>query len=148
MKQEHSISPLELMGIHHVTKSGTEESEPQFLIKTLKKGLPYKAYIDLGAERELGTESFLPILGISIATLKRRAKEKTFNPAESNRLYRFASLLADASNALGSKEKAILWFKSPNRALSGDTPIDRLVTEVGYQQVQDLINRIKYGIYS
>lgn len=146
--QENATSALDLMGITEGILPGTHEENPEYVVKVLRNGLPYKAYSHLSARKDLGADSLLPILGISIATLKRRAKEKAFSRSESNNLYRFARLLAEASNVFNSRDKAIAWFKSPNRALSGDTPLFRLETEIGYQQVVDLISRIKYGIYS
>jgi len=91
--QEKTTSALDLMGIYEGMLPDTHEENPVYVDKALRKGLPYKAYSHLSARRDLGSDSLLPILGISIATLKRRAKERVFNPAESNRLYRFSSLL-------------------------------------------------------
>ena len=59
-----------------------------------------------------------------------------------------SSLLAEAEDVFNSKEKADLWFDTPNQALSGDTPKSRIVTEHGLQQVYDLVMRIKYGHFS
>lgn len=62
--------------------------------------------------------------------------------------HNYASLLEQAINVFGDKEKAVLWFETPIRALSGDTPMSRLDTEVGRQQIHEIINKIKYGGFS
>ena len=61
---------------------------------------------------------------------------------------KLTDLLAEARAVFNSKEKVDLWFDAPNRALSGDKPKSRIVTQAGLQQVYDLILRIKYGSYS
>jgi uncharacterized protein (DUF2384 family) len=44
----------------------------------------------------------------------------------SDRLYRVASTLFQSVEVLGSIDKARVWFKSPNRALGGEMPLDLL----------------------
>jgi putative toxin-antitoxin system antitoxin component (TIGR02293 family) len=53
-----------------------------------------------------------------------------------------------ASEVLGSLAKARAWLHAENRALGGRSPIGLLDTEIGEQRVEDLLNRINYGIYS
>ena len=48
----------------------------------------------------------------------------------------------------GSIDKARVWLKSPNRALGGEVPLDLLDTEIGAHQVEDVLLRLNYGIFS
>jgi len=73
---------------------------------------------------------------------------RQLSPIESDRLYRIAFIAYMASEVLGSIDKARTWLQGANRALGGHSPISRLDTEIGERQVEDLLNRINYGIVS
>lgn len=49
---------------------------------------------------------------------------------------------------IGDEEKAVEWLQTPNRALGGERPLDQLDTDVGAREVEDLLGRIAYGVYS
>lgn len=38
------------------------------------------------------------------------------------------------------------WLNTPNECLGGKKPFELCFTDEGYDQVEDLLNRIKYGI--
>lgn len=46
------------------------------------------------------------------------------------------------------KGEGMDWLKEPNPALGGAVPYDLLSTEEGLQQVDDILTRIEYGVYS
>jgi len=68
--------------------------------------------------------------------------------AESDRTVRLAQVFATAAETLGTEEKAAQWLKTPNRALRGGCPIDQLDTDPGVREVEDVLGRIAYGVYS
>jgi putative toxin-antitoxin system antitoxin component (TIGR02293 family) len=47
----------------------------------------------------------------------------------------------------GTKERAERWMKSPNLALGGKTPASLVIEPKGLKMVEDVLNRIEYGIY-
>jgi putative toxin-antitoxin system antitoxin component (TIGR02293 family) len=49
---------------------------------------------------------------------------------------------------IGEEEKAGEWLRTPNRALGGERPLDLLDTDVGAREVEDVLGRIAYGVYS
>ena len=49
---------------------------------------------------------------------------------------------------LGTREKAASWLKDPNRALGEPRPLDRLDTDIGALQVEQILGRIAHGVYS
>jgi putative toxin-antitoxin system antitoxin component (TIGR02293 family) len=49
---------------------------------------------------------------------------------------------------IGKAEKAVEWLRTPNRALGGELPLDRLDTDRGAREVADILGRIAYGVYS
>jgi putative toxin-antitoxin system antitoxin component (TIGR02293 family) len=49
---------------------------------------------------------------------------------------------------IGNAEKAAQWLRTPNRALGGEVPIDQLDTDLGSKEVENILGRIAYGVYS
>ena len=88
------------------------------------------------------------LLGVAPRTLARRKKGQQLWPTESDRLYRVAYITALAVDVLGSMEKAKRWLSAENRALGGSAPIGVLDTEIGERQVEELLQRIHYGVFS
>jgi uncharacterized protein (DUF2384 family) len=48
----------------------------------------------------------------------------------------------------GSIDKARGWLKTPNRALGCEMPLDLLDTVIGARQLEEVLLRINYGIFS
>lgn len=63
---------------------------------------------------------------------------------ESNRCVR---VVARASHVLG-EENGKRWLRTSNRALGGRCPVDLLDTDPGSRQVEELLGRIEFGVYS
>jgi putative toxin-antitoxin system antitoxin component (TIGR02293 family) len=88
------------------------------------------------------------ILHLPERTLARRKGEKRLRPDESDRLVRVGRIATLAEVTLGSREKAAGWLQKPNRALGNGVPLNRLDTDLGARQVEDVLLRIAYGVYS
>jgi len=63
-------------------------------------------------------------------------------------MVRLARIFATALEMIGEEGKAVEWLQTPNRALGGHRPLDELDTDVGTREVEDLLGRIAYGVYS
>lgn len=118
------------------------------LIQSLKCGLPVQELHDLRSSLDLPMERLVPMLGISKATLHRRMAAGRLDPAESDRVVRFARLLGKAVEVMESRENARAWLSAPQRGLGGAVPLEYAETEVGAREVEDLLGRIEYGVYS
>lgn len=118
------------------------------LQRSLREGLPYAAFESILEVLELRSGDLAEILGVASRTLARRKTSRQLSPTESDRLYRIALIACLATATLGSLEKARTWLHRENRALGGDTPISVLDTEIGERQVEELLNRINYGVVS
>ena len=46
------------------------------------------------------------------------------------------------------RESAAEWLKTPNLSLGDKTPLEYADTEVGAREVENLLGRIDYGVYS
>jgi putative toxin-antitoxin system antitoxin component (TIGR02293 family) len=87
--------------------------------------------------------------GISQRTLTRRiAQHSKLTAAESDRAVRLARVYTSAEETLGDGDKAAEWLKTPNRALGGARPLDQLDTDPGVREVEEVLGRIAYGVYS
>jgi putative toxin-antitoxin system antitoxin component (TIGR02293 family) len=114
----------------------------------LRSGLPYSAVEAVAAGFEIGTAELTAVLHVPPRTLARRKRERRLRADESDRLFRLGRIATLAEEVLGSREKATRWLHETNRALRQRTPLQVLDTEVGARQVEDLLLRIAYGVYS
>ena len=121
---------------------------PSKLIKALKAGLPVRELDDLRSNLDLPMDKLVPMLGISKATLHRRKIAGRLDAAESDRVVRFARLLGRAATVMESLEHGRRWLTSPQVGLGGEVPLVYAETEIGAREVEDLLGRIEYGVYS
>lgn len=118
------------------------------LIAQVRSGLPYTVLEAIATRFDIPQEDLVRVLDLPIRTLARRKKERRLRADESDRLLRLGLIATLAEEVLGSREKAVAWLRKPNRALAGTNPLDRLDTEIGVQQVEQLLLRIAHGVYS
>jgi putative toxin-antitoxin system antitoxin component (TIGR02293 family) len=118
------------------------------LIKAIQTGLPVQELMILQESLAVPMEQLVPMLGISKATLHRRMAEGRLGPAESDRVVRYARLMGKAVEVMESQENARRWLRSPQFGLGGAVPLEYAETEVGAREVEDLLGRIEYGVYS
>jgi putative toxin-antitoxin system antitoxin component (TIGR02293 family) len=119
------------------------------MAEMVREGLPVKALFLLAQRLDLRQAEISEKIGIPQRTLTRRiTQDSRLTPAESDRTVRLAQVFATASEALGSGDKAASWLKTPNRALRGERPLDQMDTDPGVREVEDLLGRIAYGVYS
>lgn len=119
------------------------ESEMEQL---LREGLPVAV---LGNFRENWGFTVMELAGslsIPKSTLMRMLeRRKRMAHADSDRVYRLASILALAEEAIGDRKKAQQWLRQTNQALGNQTPLRTLETEIGARRVEQILGRIAYG---
>mgnify|MGYP000535316449 CR=1 FL=1 len=64
------------------------------------------------------------------------------------RLWRFAEILAKATDVLGSREAAQRWLAGPVMGLDQRRPIDLLATPAGTALVDEFLDRLDHGVYT
>jgi len=124
------------------------ERNPRQLIKRVEAGVPFSDLETLGKSLDLSLDKLASLIGISRATLHRRKQEKHLQVQESDRVIRYERLFAQATRVFGSREQALGWLRSPQRGLGGAIPLEYARTEVGAREVEKLLGRIDYGVYS
>jgi len=118
------------------------------IIEQIQRGLPVEELDALQQILEIPIDKLAPKLGISKATLHRRKIEGRLGRDESDRVVRFARLMGKAVEVFESEEAARRWLKAPQVGLGSAIPLDYAETELGAREVEDLLGRIDYGVYS
>jgi putative toxin-antitoxin system antitoxin component (TIGR02293 family) len=125
-----------------------EREGPVDTIRRIRGGLPVAEFHALADWLGMSEEDLAPLLGISRATLHRRKKVGRLDPPESERLVRFARLLALSTEVLGSEAAAREWLKQPAFAFPGESPLSFADTEIGAREVEALLGRLEHGVFS
>lgn len=117
------------------------------------EGLPAKSLLHLvDGVRVLSTGDVLnKAIGISIRTLQRRksdAQDTLLSPEQSSRAWRFAEILAQATDILGSQDEAEAWLVEPAIGLNNRRPVDLLASAAGAEAVGTYLMRLEYGVYT
>lgn len=121
---------------------------PTELIRQIQKGLRFTELETLQHSLDMPFEQLAAKLSISRSTLQRRKHAGRLSPEESNKVVRFSQLLKHATDVFGDIEKARDWLKFPQHGLGGAVPLDYAETEIGAREVDNLLGRIDYGVYS
>jgi putative toxin-antitoxin system antitoxin component (TIGR02293 family) len=129
-------------------KTKWKSVHPHQLIRSVRQGLPFRELERLQEDIEMPLEQLARKLAISRSTLQRRKAAGRLSPEESDKVIRFSRLLRHAAKVFGSLANARLWLKFPQRGLGGAVPLDYAETEVGAREVNNLIGRIEYSVYS
>lgn len=128
---------------------GIETLDHLKLAKKVEAGLSFAAFERVGRVSGLSTEALRSAIRLAPRTLARRRKENRLSPEESDRLVTVSRLLSLAIKLFdGDIHAALKWFTSNNRALGGATPLNVASTEVGSREVEALIGRLEYGVFS
>jgi len=61
---------------------------------------------------------------------------------------RYARLLGQAFKVFEDLESAKQWLNAPQVGLGGAIPLEYARTEIGAREVENLLGRIEYGVYS
>lgn len=127
---------------------GLPDGGPLALIDTVKGGLPTSSFTALARLLRVSEARLAGVTGISGSTLARRKRDGKLAPPEGEHVVRIARLLERATRLFGDVEAAAEWLRSANTSLGGSTPLDLADTEIGAREVEDLLGRIEYGVYS
>ena len=117
-------------------------------IKRIHAGLRFQAVQNLQKALDLPLEKMAAVLGMSRATLHRRKTQGKIDQHESERLVRYQRLLKKADDVFGDGASAREWLTHKQSGLGGAVPLDFARTEIGAREVENLLGRIEYGVYS
>lgn len=110
-------------------------------------GLP--AYIVPHLVQLLGPagEAAWSVLGLSPARCKRRQSGR-LTVAEGDRVFRISRIVRAATALFADDQAAACrWLAHPNRAFAGRAPLEFARTEVGADEVMNVIGRLEHGVF-
>ena len=147
IKKDHKSS-RDVSGKESVIGLNLIRTEKEVLIRNIKKGLPVSTFEKIQKKLDVSSDTLASTVNIASRTLARRKKEGRFQPDESERVLRIASLFDRALQVLQTHKRVQLWFKAPQKSLNGKTPLEYADTEPGAREVEDLLGRLEHGVFS
>jgi putative toxin-antitoxin system antitoxin component (TIGR02293 family) len=118
------------------------------LIRDLRRGLPFRMLEALSSKTEIPIRELAALIGLPARTFARRKSTGRLAPAESERLLRISRIFEFAVNLFnGRVPEAVVWLRSPHRALAGSTPLQYSSIEVGAREVENLIGQLEHGVF-
>ncbi len=127
--------------------AGLAEEERPFVHDEIMRGIAarrVKKLIDRGV---LGAKQVYRV--IPERTFGRRlAKGETLKPAEADAIGRLIRITEEAEKTFGDADFAHKWLSYPNPALSDRIPIEMAETDAGAREVETILTRVAYGVFS
>jgi len=117
-------------------------------IGRIQAGLSSSAVRSLQHALDLPLERIAAFLGMSRATLHRRKAQGKIARNESEKLVRYQQLVKKAEEVFGTSAAAREWLTHPQPGLGNVKPVEFAKTEIGAREVENLLGRIEYGVYS
>ena len=117
-------------------------------IGRIQAGLSFRAVQNLQKALDIPLETVASVLGMSRATLHRRKLQGKIDEDESEKLVRYQRLLKKAEDVFGDGKSAREWLRHKQAGLGKAVPVDFARTEIGAREVENLLGRLEYGVYS
>jgi putative toxin-antitoxin system antitoxin component (TIGR02293 family) len=127
---------------------GLQPQSSAKLIAKIKEGLSVKAFYQLCKNLNISEKALANTLNIALSTLARRKKTGRLTFEESERVYRIARLYDRACEVFEDIEMARKWLRETSWALGDVSPLEFAETELGAQEVDDLLGRIEHGVFT
>ncbi len=99
------------------------------------------------ATLQLSQEAFARVLQVSVRTIVRWEKEGDEPPALERERLELIHELSLISEEIMEKNDIPAWFSRPKTAFSGNKPLDLLSTFRGIQQVRELLEQTRWGVF-
>jgi putative toxin-antitoxin system antitoxin component (TIGR02293 family) len=117
------------------------------LIGFLKEGLPAVSFDKLRECLNISDHKLSQIIQIPKRTMDRRRREGKLRQDESERVFRLASVYSKAREVFENNKDAEKWLKTPARGLGRKIPLEYADTELGANEVIQLLGRIEHGVF-
>jgi putative toxin-antitoxin system antitoxin component (TIGR02293 family) len=115
------------------------------ILRPLRDGLPLDVVDRALTDGKLSLVE-LDRLVLPRKTLAHRRILGSLTPDQSDRLSRVLRVIQEAETTFGDLGKAHTWLRRSTSLLDGETPLDRLDTDFGTRQVEDILGRISHGL--
>ena len=111
--------------------------------------LSYETVRQISDSYQIDRAAIRHILGISESTQFRYEKKNpVLKPNLADRWSRFERILQQAEQLFEDKTETRRWLSTPKVDLNGKPPVEALATDAGAKQVEQMLTRAEYGIFS
>jgi putative toxin-antitoxin system antitoxin component (TIGR02293 family) len=118
------------------------------LARFVAEGIPTSVLADVVELGILTREEVTSLIVPRRTLAHRKRRREHLSAEESDRLARVLELHDIALRTFDDAEHASAWLRAPNRALSGEIPLELVVTSTGARLVEDALLRIEHGVYT
>lgn len=120
------------------------------MAELVAQGLPKESAFHLQGLLALNDQRLSKSLGVSAKTLGRLRKSAggQLSSLQSDRVYRLARVFGLATDVFEDQGAAREWLLSAQVGLGNRIPIELMQSEAGAREVEDLLLRIEYGVFS
>ncbi len=141
--------PARPISFRYVGLLGIKADSTLDILKRIEAGVSFRNFEKFQRTVALPLGELALLIQVKPRTLTRRQAEGRFQRDESDRLLRASRLFQMAVDLFeGDTAAARIWVASSKKALGGKTPLEFARTEVGAGEVENLIGRLEYGVYS
>ncbi|MGH9840125.1 MAG: type II RES/Xre toxin-antitoxin system antitoxin [Blastocatellia bacterium] len=129
-------------------KVGSRPRNGLEFISAIRAGLNFSTIQQLADHTGIAPSRIFAAVNLSPRTMERRRKQKKLTSDESQKIARFARIVALGDDVFEDSKVASQWLERPNRALGGFKPMELLDTDEGAREVESVLLRLEYGVYS
>jgi putative toxin-antitoxin system antitoxin component (TIGR02293 family) len=142
-----AVSPTE-----YLLRSDSGQLSPIAVYKLIAKGFDLEDVQEMLSISTLYLERNIlsRIVGKSLRTIHRLDSSKQpirLNSQQSAVAFQYARALERAINVFGTQTLAEEWLGRPCKYMEGEAPLDVIYNAVGFQTVEEYLQRIEYGLY-
>lgn len=113
------------------------------------KQLSYETVKQRANSYQIDRASVRQLLGISESTQFRYEKKNpVLKPNLADRWARFERIVRQAEELFEDRREAQRWLSTAKTDLKDQTPIEALATDAGSREVEQMLTRAEYGIFS
>jgi putative toxin-antitoxin system antitoxin component (TIGR02293 family) len=119
-----------------------------------REGMPVAVVRSIQERMNFTNKEISGMLDISESTLQRlfrsksSTKKETLKKDEAEKAYHIARVIAKGIEVFEEENDFIEWLHTRNTALGEVKPIDLMNSAIGREQIEELLIRIQYGMYS
>ena len=130
-------------------RGGSDAWSELELARLVAKGIPTSVLGDVVEQGVLTRDEVTRLIVARRTLAHRKRRGEALSRDESDRFARVMRLFGLARQTFdGDAEKVSRWLRTPNRALSGEIPLELVVTSAGARLAEDVLLRIEHGVYS
>lgn len=117
-------------------------------MEIVKEGISKSYLVKLKNNTDLDYDSLAKALSVTRSTLINKKGKQKFNDNLSERIVALADLYSFGYEVFGDEQRFNDWMFRSNQALGGKVPFDFVDNHYGREEIQNLIGRIAYGVFS